>query len=442
MKYRRIEDNSARSKEYFEEIPNIVSIVADKTLAQLEKEGIFVFPDSVKEASDLEEEQMILQSRDDCYWSSNVMGYIGFDDERLSIVSRFSERSEDYFFHYMLEKVFDFPNISNLETNAANDKRLLALLIFLFPKYLADAVRKGIFKTYVWKNYNDSNIKGRINIGYHIKQNVPFVGKVAYDQREHTTDNPLMQLVRHTIEFIKCKPYGGKILGKVKDEVALVIEATPSYESRHLRKVLLDNQKKTVRHAYFREYQDLQRLCIMILQNEKHQLGVGRQKIFGILFDGAWLWEEYINLLVHSKFYHPMNKAKKEGQHLFTGRSRVEGLIYPDFIGRSAEKRIIADAKYKRIEAIKNLDYFQVLAYMYRFDAKLGYYFYPEANNETAKKLWLNSGSTYEKNVKQREDICLVKYGLQIPADATSFEDFTAKIRIEEARFCAGIGIG
>lgn len=53
---------------------------------------------------------------------------------------------------------------------------------------------------------------------------------------------------------------------------------------------------------------------------------------------------------------------------------RLVGLIYPDFISRDNKKRIIADAKYKPIDHIGNKDYLQILAYMFRFDAKLGYY--------------------------------------------------------------------
>ena len=59
--------------------------------------------------------------------------------------------------------------------------------------------------------------------------------------------------------------------------------------------------------------------------------------------------------------------------------------------------RIIADAKYKPIDNIGNRDYLQVLAYMFRFDAKAGYYLYPEAEGSDDLKLWLNRGSTYEK---------------------------------------------
>ena len=87
-------------------------------------------------------------------------------------------------------------------------------------------MRKGLFKKYIRHRYNDGNVKGTIDVARHIEKNTPFVGNVAYSQREFSYDNSLMELVRHTIEFIKRKPYGNKLLIKVKDEVKLVIDAT------------------------------------------------------------------------------------------------------------------------------------------------------------------------------------------------------------------------
>lgn len=69
------------------------------------------------------------------------------------------------------------------------------------------------------------------------------------------------------------------------------------------------------------------------------------------------------------------------------------GLIYPDFIGKDVDNRIIADAKYKPIDNIGNKDYLQVLAYMFRFDARKGFYLYPESDNEEDIELKLNRGS-------------------------------------------------
>ena len=119
-------------------------------------------------------------------------------------------------------------------------------------------------------------------------------------------------------------------------------------------------------------------------------------------------------------------------QRLFDGNV---GLIYPDFISRNSEMRIIADAKYKPIDNIGNRDYLQVLAYMFRFDAKAGYYLYPEAEGSDDLKLWLNRGLTYEKNVMARDDISVIKHGLKIPIDAQNYSEFTAKMKVQEQEF-------
>ena len=432
MKQIKIKDNSLQKKEIFSQIKNLTGKIADKTLEQLEREGVFVFPDTVKDAGDITQDQMILQSVNDTYRSGNVMGFLGCGDERLIIESRFCGGSEDYFFQYLLDKVLDFPNIVNLESDANQDDRMFNFFLFLFPRYLQAAMRKGLFKKYIRHSYNDGNVKGTIDIARHIEANTPFVGKIAYSQREFSYDNSLMELVRHTIEFIKRKPYGNKLLVKAKDEVKLVINATPGYEPYDRQKIIEQNKKNTVRHAYFREYLALQRLCLLILQHQRHQIGLGVKRIYGILFDSAWLWEEYINSLIGDAFYHPMNKEGKGAQRLFNGNV---GLIYPDFISRNSEKRMIADAKYKPINNIGNRDYLQVLAYMFRFDAKIGYYLYPEAENADDLLLRMNRGSTYEKNVMPRDDISVLKHGLKIPMDAQNYADFIMRIKLSEREF-------
>lgn len=432
MKLLRIKDNAQLKKESFSDIETLTSKIADKTLEQLEREGLFVFPEIVKDAEDITRDQFILQSVNDSYHSGNVMGFLGCGDERLIIESRFCGEGEDFFFQYLLDKVLEFPNVVNLESDADQDNRLFSFLLFLFPYYLKQAMRKGLFKQYIQRKYNDENVKGTIDIARHIERNTPFTGRVAYHQREFSYDNSLMELVRHTVEFIKKKPYGNNLLIKVKDEVKLVIEATPGYELCDRQKIIESNKKNAVRHAYYREYLALQRLCILILRHQKHQIGSGTRQIYGILFDGAWLWEEYVNSLIDDVFYHPMNKGGKGAQRLFEGNI---GLIYPDFISRDETHRVIADAKYKPIENIGNRDYLQVLAYMFRFDAKSGYYLYPEAEGAADLRLRMNRGSTYEDNVLPRDDISVIKHGLKIPVDAECYESFVERVKTREQEF-------
>ena len=438
MKLLKIKDNSQQKKESFSQIRNLTGRIADKTLEQLEREGIFVFPEIVRNAEDITQDQMILQSVNDTYRTSNVMGFLGCGDERLIIESRFSGDGEDFFFQYLLDRVLDFPNIVDMEADANHNNQLFNFLLFLFPHYLKTAMRKGLFKKYIRRRYNDENVKGTIDVARHIENNIPFVGNVAYSQREFSYDNSLMELVRHTIEFIKGKPYGNKLLIKVKDEVKMVIDATRGYEPYDRQKIIEQNKKNTVRHAYFREYLALQRLCLLILRHQKHQIGTGSRQIYGILFDGAWLWEEYINLLIEDVFYHPMNKGGKGAQRLFDGNI---GLIYPDFIGRNSEIRMIADAKYKPIDHIGNRDYLQVLAYMFRFDAKTCYYLYPETGESDDLKLRMNRGSTYEANVSPRDDISVIKHGLKIPVCALDYTSFVAEMKRCEREFVSVFAI-
>lgn len=432
MKLLKIKDNSRQEKESFSQIKTLTNKIADKTLEQLERDGVFVFPEVLRSAEDISRNQTLLQSVGNTYRSSNIMGFIGCGDERLIIESRFSENDEDFFFQYLLCKVLSFPNIVNLKSDADQSNRLFNFLLFLFPHYLKAAMRKGLFKKYIRCRYNDENVKGSIDVARHIEKNTPFTGKIAYSQRAFSYDNSLTELIRHTIEFIKSKPYGSKLIDKVKEEAGLIIEATPKYKVHDRQKIIMQNTKNAIRHAYYKEYAALQKLCVLILRHERHQIGFGTSQIYGILFDGAWLWEEYINSLIDDAFHHPMNKSGKGAQYLFDGNV---GLIYPDFISRNSATRTIADAKYKPIDNIGNRDYLQMLAYMFRFDAKKGYFMYPEVERSADLKLSLNRGLHYDSNVAPRDDVSVIKHGLLIPKNVLNYAEFVAKIKDNELEF-------
>ena len=421
MKIPKVKDNTTYITSRFSCNQCIVSNILNKSLNQLDAEGLFIFPEAIKKVEDLTRDQMILQEFNGKYRTGNVMGFIGYGKERLIIQSRFCNDKEDYFLSYLLERVLNIPNIVSLDADTSSDKRLLNFLLFIFPK--------GLYKQYIHKKYNDTNIKGKIDIPRHLTKNTPFIGSIAYSQRLFSYDNMLMELIRHTIEFIKSKSYGSIILSDIKEELKLIVNATQSYRTCDRQKIIEQNKKNPIRHAYFREYSALQRLCILILKSEKHDIGSGIQNSYGILFDGAWLWEEYINILLSSHFYHPKNKSKFGAQQLF---SDGKGLIYPDFISKSTDPRLIVDAKYKPIENIRGRDYLQVLAYMYRFDASKGYYIYPDSEGQVPLVLNLNKGSTYENNVSARNDVNIIKLGFKIPNKSADYDDFKMQIHESE----------
>lgn len=413
---------------------DFVKEIANKSIESLETANLFLFPPKVNDMEDLDTSHFLLKANTDEIRTTNVMGIIGYKNERLFIGSRF-DHSNDYFFYYMLKKVLNM-NVINTEVNMEQQSSFLELLISMFPKFLNNAMKKGLYKEYKVRQNNDTNIKGVIDFKRHLKENVPFLGKIAYNTREYSYENPVVHLIRYTIEFIKRRRGLRQVLymNDVTRENVHVIEANSlHFEAAGVTKTIHHNAKNPIRHGYYLEYQALQRICIAILRAESHYFTRDSDnEVYGVLFDGAWLFEEYINTLIGSRYLHPQNTKGLGRQYLFNNGN---GLIYPDFISRSEVNQKVADAKYKPIHNIYGGDYLQLVAYMYRFDAVKGYFIYPfqrSIHDHQDKTLSLLSGVA--KTKIRNQDIQVIKLGLEIPGGETDFNRFEEMMLEEEKK--------
>jgi len=412
----RITDNQHKiiKEDFVAEYPKISQLLLDRTLGNLSQEdNIFIFPSDLEYSPDLDEDQKILETVNREIKTGNVIGFLGYGQERLTISSRFSNESDDYFLHYLLQKVLNI-NLNSLDTALSREDKLYQLLMYLFPKYLQAAMRKGLYKEYQRFSHNDSHIKGVVDVGNHLKKNLPFTGNIAYTTREFTYDNPMMQLIRHTIEYIKNqKSLGRGIIYTNRENITEIIRVTPSYKQADRSKVIRLNQTKPLRHAYFREYRKLQELCLMILNREEHGLGYQEEKIHGILFDVAWLWEEYVHTLLPKDFIHPRNKEKKGGISVFSGGKRK---VFPDFYHK--ELKIVLDAKYKKLEltekGINRDDLFQLISYAYILQAEKAGLIFPSIDQTVSSEIGKVEGY----------GVLLKKWSIQIPQKTSSYSEF------------------
>lgn len=307
---------------------------------------VWLFPREKDRYGDKIENKSVFTIEGNILTTENIMGFIGCGGTEITIHSRFSSDYErDYFMQYLLQKVFAI-NIFDLN-HSRSEENALDIAVLLFPYFLQKALLQGLFREYQRINYNDDRVKGTIDFNRHIKMNYPFLnGKVSYSTKEFRYDNPITQLIRHTIEYIRSKRKSSYILfasQEIKDYVQVIIDATPSYRKGDLVKVVSQNIRP-ISHPYYSEYRPLQRLCLQILRHERISYGRDSEKIHGVLFDGAWLWEEYLSITLKKVgFMHPQNKTKSGGIPVYlSGRGTLR---YPDYIHPS----IIADAKYKRL---------------------------------------------------------------------------------------------
>lgn len=421
-----IQDNDNNGKVcHLLKVSDLLS-VANKPIRQLceEDNDILIFPLHIDDADDrIGDSHIVDIYTEDCnsvrIKSGNIMGFVGRKNHQLKIYSRFDSNNNDYFLHYMLQKVLSF-NVFNMEFTSS-EENVFDFLLYLFPTLLKPALRQGLYKEYRRKHYNDSEVCGTIDISRHIKENIPFRGTVAYNTREHSYDNSVTELIRHTIEFIRTFPIGNTILSSdriVEEYIREIILYTPSYNRAERMRIINENLRPRC-HPYYKEYMILQKLCVQILRQEEINYVMDDDKVYGILFDGAWLWEEYLNTLLRDiEFKHPENKLGTGAIYLF----EHGGQRFPDFW----KKDIVLDAKYKRLAVngnsldISRDDVHQIMAYMYRLKANKGGIICPykgEKNKIISQNMHKDSylGS-------------LSLYALAIPKNCSSYEDFIKRI--------------
>lgn len=383
-----------------------------KTLLELQEKNpnLIIFPPDIKNSKDKIHESYLYSLENEYennpeeteITTSNLMGFFGIDNIEVHVHSRFDTNRKDNFLHYMLSKIF-FPNVVDLPHSTGHDGSL-NLLMFAFPSLLNKAVSQGIIKEYQTHEYNDPNIKGSIDVQRHIRLNIPFNGKVAYKTREHSYDNFTTELIRHTIEFIKASEFGSAILESdevTKESVAMINQITTNY-SRNDRNYIISKNLNSKSNPFYADYLPLKQLCLQILRYEEVSFSGSSDGLYGILFDGAWLWEEYLATVLETVgFTHPRNKDGIGAISVYSGNPR-----YPDFykgkqlpkntnfevLKNESEINFVLDAKYKKLNGsdideisahFSRDDLHQLITYLHILPAKTGGLIYPlEKSNE------------------------------------------------------------
>lgn len=392
-----ISDNSSLQLTDHQVISDLERI-ADTTLKELQaarEDNLLIIPGDLDDCEDDISDSVICSlDRKNNLSTGNVMGFIGVGQTRMKIGSRFDCESEnDFFLHYMLEKVYHL-NLIDFQFTFDN-QNIFDILLYLFPYYLDRALSQGLYHQYRTYSHNDSRLAGPVDIARHIRQNTPFTGSIAYNIREYAIDNNLTELIRHTIEYICHRDTSRHIIDRTerdKQNVAQIRMATPSYSKSARSTIIAKNLRFSI-HPFYSEYAPLQRLCIQILQHEEIRYGKSSDEVYGMLFDGAWLWEEYIStVLAPFKFVHPQNKQRHGGFSMF--EHSKSAIRYPDFYLRG---KIVLDAKYKvlqekEIGSFKRDDLNQIVTYMHVLALDKGGFIFPGTKKIAAKSPGLLKG--------------------------------------------------
>jgi len=412
-----IPDNSINARLLTDEQAFALAPIANKSIKSVleENPGLLVFPKDLGFYTDgLDDRDSFIAKLDGNYISTtNMVGFVECNGIRLKICSRFDSHKDehdnytscDQFFMYMLSKVLSI-NIFDMNFNSGG-LSAINLLLLLFPSSLKAALAQGVYKEYQQFYHNDTNVRGVVNLPKQIAKNIPFSGNIAYSTRNHSYDNSITELIRHTIEFASTKPMGKAIMSLIRDEIAKIKMATPKYEKSQRRAIINKNLRPKI-HPYFSKYKALQEICLQILRYESESYGENKRQMKGIIFNAAWLWEEYLNTLLSQQgYHHPMNKERKGGLRIFEKPEDEDNFeytsrnIFPDFYSKSQ----VMDAKYKPLDlkGISRNDLYQIVTYMHSMKIDIGGFISPGIlKTPNIKKFKLTGYGGYIYNIPMR----------------------------------------
>ncbi len=203
-------------------------------------------------------------------------------------------------------------------------------------------------------------------------------------------------------------------------------QATPQFERQSQAQVIAHNLTHPVVSAYFAEYRELQKLCLAILRHEALGIGGEHDQLYGVIFDVAWLWENYVAALLGDVYQHPDNRQHLGMVPIFQGDDGLPGemsVLFPDFY--SPARRQVADTKYKfGVNGIQREDLFQLITYAHVLKAKRTGIIYPDLAQTTQFKLGELTGFGG----------VVYKQSLQVPQAAKSYGQFVNAMLAEESQ--------
>ena len=325
--------------------------------------------------------------------TGNLMGVLRFRDPesqaaiQVEVLSRFDKDNRNFFLNYLLSRVFDFAQ--GAEAVSAPQSSILEILLdVIFVRRLGEAAKAGLLRHYREYRNNDWAFKGHLDLVRHIRENIPLPHGIAYVKREIDLDVPVNRMILlAALRVNRRNPSLFESNGDASDALRQLRMGVT--EEHDIRAVLAHRDcREPVAHPFFREvWEPLRRIARMILEDERWTLFSEKdndEEVSGIVFDGSWLWEEYLATVLEPAGFRHCVRGEGNGLPVFKdGWAR----FFPDFYRKDVSPRVVLDAKYKRFNPNGGRnDVHQVLCYLLLTGAKLGGLVFPPCDNRVETK--------------------------------------------------------
>ena len=223
---------------------------------------------------------------------------------------------------------------------------LTPFLMVQFLLLLKRIVRKGLKKSYytVEENLN-SRIKGKIQLGKHLKQNV-FKNKLTAHvcrYQEFGMDSLENRFLKKVLQFIISfkNTHANYFAGNDKSICELITYCSPYFELIS-EEINIENLKKLTTNTFFKEYEEAIRIGKHILKRFSYNITETTQQKVAI--PPFWIdMPKLFELYVYKKLQEQFGDREEVLYHFIADYTEL------DFLLNTSEYKMVIDAKYKPV---------------------------------------------------------------------------------------------
>ena len=274
---------------------------------------------------------------------------------------------------------------------------LLDLYFELFLSEVSQLLQHGLIKKYTKNSGNVNALKGQINFGKNIQQNLIRQERFYTNHQVYDYDHLINQILFKALQVLKTITSNSYLI----DSVNRILTNFPEVDSIQINKTHFDKlttNRKTV------SYNEALKIAKMILLNYSPDLKGGDENLLALLFDMNKLWEEYIYRML-LKVDDPSIKVSFQNRNKFWENK----IIKPDIVLTKKErvndevirKEYIIDTKWKIIDPSEpgDNDLKQMFAYNMYWNAEKSMLLYPSS------KVLITDFGKFHKG-KQTDNLC------------------------------------
>ena len=325
--------------------------------------------------------------------AKNYVGVITMNDgttiEILPKLDKADEVETIRVFRDMLSTVKDLPYKSFKESNMMSDRMtLFEVYIRMFLEEVGLLIKRGLKSGYVYREENESFLKGRLDFNRHIKANITHKERffVGYDEFE--ANRPENKLIKSALRYVKEKTHDAKNLRDSRQYLMIFsdIDESENYEKDFASYTANRNMQ---------EYDTVLKWCRIFLMNKSFTAFRGNDVAFALLFPMEQLFESYvadrIKRHMDAKRYHVSAQDKR--YHLFDSPRKFS--LRPDIVVSNYETKtnVVLDTKWKMLSpqhqnyGISQADMYQMYVYHKKYKPEKVILLYPfnQSFNDSTK---------------------------------------------------------